>query len=195
MDPTFQLQPGQQELILAQEAEAARFAEERIRRQLSTEPVDEQEAEALLRQAYHVAKVPPPQRIQWVDGPLQLVALASHRVEVTVYASLWNSSDTSVVASVRAYASAEKLAFYCFFDVYLAPNDLHALACFNELVSGYWLGQDLAIIVRRPKVLSRDTAGHLHSATGRCIAYHDGWGLYAWHGVCVPERVIVDPTV
>jgi hypothetical protein len=33
----------------------------------------------------------------------------------------------------------------------------------------------------------------LHSATGKCIEYHDGWGFYAWHGVHVPERVILAP--
>jgi hypothetical protein len=25
------------------------------------------------------------------------------------------------------------------------------------------------------------------------VEYHDGWGWYAWHGVRVPERVILDP--
>ena len=78
-------------------------------------------------------------------------------------------------------------------DVYLAPNDVHALACFNQMVSAYWLGQEVAVIVRRPRLLVRDEQGRLHSASGRCLEYHDGWGISAWHGVVVPERVILAP--
>src|SRR5262249_11297511 len=33
----------------------------------------------------------------------------------------------------------------------------------------------------------------LHSATGKCLEYRDGWGFYAWHGVRVPEKVILAP--
>jgi hypothetical protein len=95
--------------------------------------------------------------------------------------------------SARAYDNAPRLACYRFFDAYLAPNALHALAHFNELVSGYWLGNEVALIVRRPKGLTRDAQGRLHHATGTCMEYHDGWGFYAWHGVSVPEKIIVEP--
>jgi hypothetical protein len=286
MDPALCLQPGQQELTPAQEAEARRFAEECIQAQLSTEPVNEQEAEALLHQAYAIAGRAPPARIHWLDGPLQLVAVlapssvearvrdsvearvrdsvwdsveasvgvsvrdsvgnsvldsvwaslgvdvgasvrasvetsvrasveasvrasvrasveASVRASVgasveasvraSVRANVWASVRDSVWDSVRAYSDAPLLAHYQFFDEYLAPNDLHALAHFNALVSGYWLGKDTAVLVRRPNVLVRDGVGRLHCATGKCIAYADDWGVYAWHGVRVPEQVIMDP--
>ncbi len=101
--------------------------------------------------------------------------------------------DGLVDDSVVAYSDAPWLAFYSFFDVYQAPNALHALACFNQMVSGYWLGQETAIIVRRPRVLALDEQGRLHSASGMCMEYHDGWGFYAWHGVRVPENVILAP--
>jgi hypothetical protein len=251
MDTTLRLQPGQQVLTPAQEAEAWRFAEESLRRQLSTEPVDEQEAETLLRQVYKVAGLAPPRRVYWLDGPLQLAAVmmqpsreerawgsvgasvgasveasarnsvwnsvgANVRVSVwesvganvranvweSVGVSVWESVEANVPdsvpdrvrrASVEAYHQAFWLAFYRFFDAYLAPNDLHALARFNQMVSGYWLGQDAAVMVRRPGVLCRDAAGRLHSATGKCMEYHDGWGFWAWHGVRVPEKVILAP--
>ncbi len=61
------------------------------------------------------------------------------------------------------------------------------------MVSGYWLGKEVALVVRRPKALALDEAGRLHSATGKAIAYHDGWGFYAWHGVQVDEKVILAP--
>src|ERR1051326_3759703 len=247
------IRPGQEHLTWQQEAEARRFATERIAAQLSTESVDESETEALLRHAYEVAGLPPPQHIRWVDGPLHLVETLAlqprldgrwwsvrpsvgrarkdlkgriksslkahawlkvetrvkHRVQEgversvmwSVYNRVWHSAPagwhTSVKAglwaSVQAYEDAPWLALYRFFDEYLAPNALHALAHFNERVSGYWLGQQEGILVRRPRLLTRDAAGCLHSEKGKCLAYHDGWGFYAWHGVQVPEKVILAP--
>jgi hypothetical protein len=99
----------------------------------------------------------------------------------------------SIRESVWAYTWASGFAFYRFFDEYWAPNELHALAHFNEMVSGYWLGSEAAVIVRRPRLLTRDAEGRLHSEQGKCIAYRDGWGFYAWHGVRVPEKVILAP--
>ncbi len=186
LDPALRFQPGQSALTSAQEAEARRFVDERIQAQLSTELVDEQAVEAFLRHAYQVAKLESPKRIHWLDGPLQLFA-------VLTLPSVGDSVRPSLRPSVWAYDDASRLAFYHFFDVYLAPNDLHALAHFKELVSGYWLGQDVAVVVQRPKVLARDREGRLHSATGKCIKYHDGWGFSAWHGVRVPEQAIRQP--
>jgi len=42
-------------------------------------------------------------------------------------------------------------------------------------------------------VLARDSEGRLHSPGGKCLAYPDGWGFYAWHGLRVPEQVILAP--
>lgn len=105
----------------------------------------------------------------------------------------WDLVWSAVTSSMWAYHEAHWLACYAFFDHYLAPNDFHARSHFNELVSGYWLGKELALIVRRPRLLIRDAQGRLHNETGKCLEYHDGWGFYAWHGVRVPERVILNP--
>jgi len=235
-----------QVLTPAQFAEAERFADERIQAQLSTEPVDERQAETWLRQAYQVAGLAAPQRIHWLDGPHQLVAaLAPRSVETSVvdrilssvvdrvrshvyYADVWNRVGERVEASVgehvqdsvrenieasvgervqysvwesirfsvRAYENASWLASYQFLAGYLAPHALpllHALARFNEQVSGYWLGEEAALVVRRPRLLCRDEVGRLHCAAGKAIEYRDGWGFYAWHGVRVPEQVILAP--
>src|SRR5579862_7465528 len=84
MDPALWLHSDQEELTPAQETEAKRFAEASIQRQLSTEPVDEQEAEGFLRQAYEAAKLIPPRHIHWLDGPLELVAVLA-RDEAVVF--------------------------------------------------------------------------------------------------------------
>jgi hypothetical protein len=75
MDLALHLSPGQRALTPEQEAGVKAFAESRLRARLSTTPVDEREAEALLGQAYHVRGLHAPQRIHWVDGPLQQLTL------------------------------------------------------------------------------------------------------------------------
>ncbi|HLV99520.1 MAG TPA: hypothetical protein VKT82_12670 [Ktedonobacterales bacterium] len=221
----------------------------------------------MLRQAYAVAGLAPPQRVSWLVGPLQLVkvlvpssrgnqvlervgpgmltrvydrvradlginvrisvdasvkgrvrdrvkasvwARVRDRVKASVWDQVWKRVGATVEASVRlnvwerldgciqisvgAYEAAPLLAVHQFYEVYFASTQVvQSLAHFNQLVSGYWLGEEEALLVRRPKVLSLDAAGQLHSATGTCLEYHDGWGFYAWHGVVVPERVILRP--
>jgi hypothetical protein len=124
------------------------------------------------------------------DSPLERV---QEGAVDTLWDSVWESVRRSVPESVRAYTVAHELVHYRFFDEYLSPNELQALAHFNELVSGYWLGAGEAIVVRRPRLLVRDAAGRLHSARGKCIEYRNGWGFHAWHGVRVPDRVILAP--
>jgi hypothetical protein len=67
------------------------------------------------------------------------------------------------------------------------------MALFNEMVTGYHLGANEAWVVRKPIRLERDDRGRLHSDSGMCVQYRDGWGFYAWHGVRVPERIIMAP--
>jgi hypothetical protein len=95
--------------------------------------------------------------------------------------------------SVRAYEDACLLAVAHFFATYLAQSEVDALVHFTTLVSGYRLGRETALVVRRPTLLCLDTAGDLHCATGRCVTYADDWGCYAWHGILVPEQVILAP--
>jgi hypothetical protein len=107
--------------------------------------------------------------------------------------SFWGTVDYSTWHSIRAYDEAPTLAQVRFYDEYFKPNQAGALARLNELVSGYWLGRSLALLVRRPRLLALDSAGRLHGETAPSVEYLDGWGFWAWHGVEVPEKVIVAP--
>jgi hypothetical protein len=103
IDPALRLRRGQEDLTSAQEVEAKRFAQERIRAQLSTESADEVEAERFLRQAYAAAGLPPPAHTHWVDGPLQLVeALALRIVTAGVTASAVESAPERVRERIGA---------------------------------------------------------------------------------------------
>ena len=310
---------GQQRLTPEQVAYAREFARERIVAMLSTSSIDEQEAEAHLREAYQAAELQPPARIRWFDSPLAFLWTGvekEHRwedewdqwgwmrlwekiresagtdmcqevranVEVSVESSVWRVSGPllynpgpsiwigalpgvqkgmvaralekakqgvrpdvwqSTIANVRAnvktdiwqsaredtdmlkalgvttgveegvrtlvkavektnlhlreteilkdYNNACHFAFYRFFHEVFEEHALIHLARFNELVSSYWLGEKEAWLVRKPVRLHRDKRGCFHNATGPCVQYQDGWGWYAWHGVYVPEKLILSP--
>ncbi|MBO0792339.1 MAG: hypothetical protein J2P36_15525 [Ktedonobacteraceae bacterium] len=114
--------------------------------------------------------------------------------------SVWNSildsrsCQRSIVgASVAAFYNARVLELYRFFHEMFEENKLIHLAHFNEMVSGYRLDEKEAWVVCKPTFLELDAQGRLHSASGPCIRYRDGWGVYAWHGVRVPEKLILHP--
>jgi hypothetical protein len=46
----------------------------------------------------------------------------------------------------------------------------------------------------RHNIVNRDGNGRLHNNNGIALAYPDGWGIYAVHGVRVPKFVIERPT-
>jgi hypothetical protein len=57
---------------------------------------------------------------------------------------------------------------------------------------GWWWPYDgICFLTDRPRELHRDNRGRLHNETGAAISYPDGWGLYAWNGILVPQDVIV----
>jgi len=57
----------------------------------------------------------------------------------------------------------------------------------------WWPFKNLVVITDRPLVLHRDERTRLHCEDGPAIAYRDGFGIYAWHGVRVNAHVITKP--
>jgi uncharacterized membrane protein YcjF (UPF0283 family) len=103
---------------------------------------------------------------------------------------IWNQIASD---GVRAYTEQGRLAVCWFLHDVFEPNRLIHLARFNELVSGYDLGHELAWLVSKPIRMQQDADGLLHAGSRKCLEYRDGWGVYAWHGVGVPEHVIMQP--
>ena len=63
-----------------------------------------------------------------------------------------------------------------------------------SLHGGYsWPNSRFLILCDRPMLIERDERGRLHSDSGPSIAWRDGYSLHSWHGITVPERVIMDP--
>jgi hypothetical protein len=89
------------------------------------------------------------------------------------------------------------LAFYAFPEAELQVTykpDVHRLLAAETAIaesSGWWWPmKGVCILTERPTVLHRDAQGRLHCGTGPAIAYPDGWGVHAWHGLRVPPDLL-----
>jgi hypothetical protein len=56
-----------------------------------------------------------------------------------------------------------------------------------------WMHSRFCIVSDRPERLLVDERNRPHCADGPSHQWWDGWKLYYWHGVRVPERVIMAP--
>jgi hypothetical protein len=78
----------------------------------------------------------------------------------------------------------------------LAPGVLARHAAYEgaQLAAGWWWPHQSFVIVSDVQgFLRRDDRGRLHSPTGQAIGYADGWGLWFWHGLQVPQDIIEQP--
>jgi len=68
-------------------------------------------------------------------------------------------------------------------------------ACWEtaDAASVWWPFQTGAILAERPSELHMDENGFLHRDDGAAAVYRDGWRVYAWHGLAVPEDWILHP--
>ncbi|HEX4138332.1 MAG TPA: hypothetical protein VHY84_27225, partial [Bryobacteraceae bacterium] len=58
----------------------------------------------------------------------------------------------------------------------------------------WWFPFDgIVLASERHTQLHVDEEGRLHSGESLACGYGDGWGVYAWHGTVVSERVILQP--
>ena len=84
-----------------------------------------------------------------------------------------------------------------FYDVFraagLSTERLAGLMDLARSCGWWWPFRSAVILTERPSVLRRDAAGRLHCEDGPAMRYPDGWSIYAWHGLRVPEQVIMRP--
>jgi hypothetical protein len=88
------------------------------------------------------------------------------------------------------------LAFYQLFKEQCGIESCAKLDGLVELAheAGWWWPfQGAVIITPKAKALHRDEQGRLHNEHGAAIIYPDGWGIWAIHGVRLPQFVIESP--
>ena len=169
------------------------FVEEWIKIGLSTEPTDQKAAEEAIRGIYKTAGVDAP-NIVWVKSPFEAVKylVENHEAnpgDVLNGVSLWGSHDAYWVAN---YRFLEGIGVKLTGDV---KENFDNIAAITQSCSWVWLYHEIAVAVDRPKAIHLDDSEprQLHCEDGPAVEYHDGWGVYAIHGVRVPEYVIMRP--
>lgn len=164
----------------------------------STEPMDRDRAAAALADAYKAADLDPPAEIHYALSPLAGVKLrneilASHGVTET---PAWHSN---VVYGCHDVAW---MAFYDWFGDHGLAEQVAPLRGMMELSksAGWcWLYRGFAVVTDRPSSIQDGLIGErrrrCHCAEKRpSVEYRDGWKLWHWHGLAVPEWVVMDPT-
>lgn len=142
-------------------------------------------------------------------------------VENSVWASVWNSVGSSVGNSVRdsvgnhiwnsvrdsvrdsvwdsgyGQHDASWLGFYEYFaqecSLHEETRKLEGLWKIAKNAGWFISHEEICFISERPNKLNRDEQGRLHSEEEVAISYPDGWSIYAWHGIRVPEDIILYP--
>lgn len=176
---------------------------------LSTEPANRRLAEEGVIEAYKIAGKKPP-KIIWCDSPLSMALTCAvvkefykNRASVwdsvgdSVWASVWDSVGASVRDSGYGQHDANWIGFYDFFRNECGLNTqtqkLLGLQKITENAGWFLPYSEICWISDRHRIVNQDKSKRLHCENGAAVEYSDGFKIYAWHGVRVPEWIILNP--
>src|SRR3990167_776924 len=179
------------ELTDAQKARFPEFVDKWTQIGLSTEPANRPMADEAIRKMYAIAGLESP-KIVWCSSPLAN-GLAQQIIVTAKGDSVWDSVRASVYGQHEAYW----LSFYNYFaEVCGLTKETAKIAGLIQLAqSAGWLlpYKNFCFVSERHNVLKRDPQGRLHCDDGIALAYPDGWGIYALHGVRVKPEYVLTP--
>lgn len=196
-----------EKLTEAQKARFDEWADKWIEIGLRTGPADREKFEAAAAECYRFAGLEWPNRVIWVSSPMEL-ALSVPKVlaslpggkEENVSSSLWTRYiGGQFWAGGWWWGPAWTSFFREVCDLEL-DGDLWARARAYEATvesACWWFPHtDFVIVSERPTAIHRElinsdilrgwNSHRLHCADGPAVAFSDGWGVYAWHGVIIP---------
>ncbi|MBW2003049.1 MAG: hypothetical protein JRI72_00330 [Deltaproteobacteria bacterium] len=109
--------------------------------------------------------------------------------------SVWASVRDSVGMSVYGQHDANWLSFFDYFSNELSINLSQLRGLWLLCKSAGWAlpHKNICWVSERHNILRKDEQGRLHCENGVALQYPDGWSLYYYHGVKVPEWVIEKP--
>ena len=175
-----------------QEARKLDYVQEWTDIGLCTEPADREAAEAAIALMYRCGGLAPPEKIVWCDSPLSMsltAAILSHNVEPSVRAGVGDS--------VYGQHEAAWLSFYAYYrevcGLHKETEPMEGLSALARSAGWCLPYSNVAFVSERHTTLRRDERSRLHAEDGPAVAYPDGWSIWAWHGVRVPQPVIEQP--
>lgn len=103
------------------------------------------------------------------------------------------------VVGFNPYTSAWLHARYDYYENIFGFHDLFAKHKGLEHLAthaGWWVPfKEVCFVSDRHLVLKLDANHRPHCEDGYAIVYPDGWGIYIWHGMYVPDYVIEQPNL
>jgi len=110
------------------------------------------------------------------------------QVRDQVWAQVWDQVWAQVGSAIYGSHEASWMGFYEFFRRHFGlAEKASGLAEVTQTCGWAWPLSGAAIITDRPSVIAFDDEKRLHCATGPAIEYRDGFAVYAWHGVRIPD--------
>jgi hypothetical protein len=175
----------------AQEARIAEFRDRWLSIGLSTQPTDCKKSEAAVDEAYRRAKLTPPKLRIWLASPM---AGAIGAEIILRWAQVGAQVGAQVCRAGHGLHDANWLGFHEYIrDVLGLEQEIAPMLGLMDLAQwcGWWWPFEGAVILtEKPTALHRDSRNRLHNENGPAIAYSDGWGVWALHGVRVQQADI-----
>jgi hypothetical protein len=167
---------------------------------LCTDAADRPRAEAAIVRMYEIGRKKEPKRIIWCGSPLSsglVYTVLKKKLGESVGESVRESVWQSVRQSVYGQHDANWLAFYRFFhdECGLIPQTEKLDGLWELCRSANWAMpfSGFCFVSERHDVVRQDAHKMLHCEFGPAVHYPDGFSIWAWHGVRVPQRVIESP--
>jgi hypothetical protein len=162
----------------------------------TSDPIDMEAVEKAIEKAYAVADLPPPKKIIQCSNPKE-GAIKAFQLEHNTD-KVPTSSQIEQQLNQCGYGAhdANWLAFYDYMHKELNLEccaQLEGLINLAQLISWWWPFDEAVVVTPLPSFICRDEENRLHHDGRKALEYPDGWGIYSWHGVRVPEDLIIHP--
>lgn len=115
------------------------------------------------------------------------------RIRAKVRARNGDHVGDQVSRAVAGQHGTDWLAYYDFLGTHCGLAEAGRLAGMMRVARSagwWWPFEDAVILTERPTALHRDRQARLHCEDGPALVYPDGFAIWAWHGVRVPEDLI-----
>ena len=201
-------------LTTSQERQLIEYRDMWLERGRSTAPADRQRCEGVWIEMYALLGKERP-RVMWWDGPatgsIARTLILSDK-QTNLGANLWANLGANLGANLRANLGNNLLwwfwgrheahweAHYAFPHLHIRPmhteeqSRLLMLWLTLSECAGWWHPfENVVIACEPPEKQAIDTNGRLHCDDGPAMLCRDGWAVYAWHGVRLPEWIIEKP--
>jgi hypothetical protein len=133
---------------------------------------------------YKEANLPAAERMEIFDSPLAMVKWAREH----------GATETTTNGFGIGY-DGSWVSFYDYFREIGMLKDERFDKYVAFLKTGVWdsmVYENAVLACRRPKLVSLDEQGRLHSQTGAAVEFEDGYGIYVWHGTAVEKEWITE---